>query len=324
MQSSKKLGLIIKLLIVVLSFWFLYQKIFDNDSIEEIKLQFLALFENKRSHIDLFFVFGLMLVNWSIDAFKWRFLISKIEKVSFWLSLKAVFLGITVSMFTPNRVGEFGGRVFCLSHADRIKAVLITIFGNVNQLFITLIFGLVALVLFASEYSMSVLPSLFSNTLLLTFFALIIIICLLVGLFNTSRFLEVLTRWKTLKKYTEYCQTLDVFTNRDILAVLGLSITRYFVYSYQFFMLLKYTGLDISFLDSMIMSSLTFFSMSVIPSIALTEIGVRGSVSVFFFGFISDNVLGIMTAAFSLWFINLVLPAIVGTLFVYQLKFFRT
>ena len=321
MQSSKKIGLIIKLSIVALSFWFLYQKIFANESIEQTKHQFLNLIQ-KESYIDLFFVFALMIVNWSIDAVKWRFLISKIEKVSFWLSLKAVFLGITVSMFTPNRIGEFGGRVFCLSQADRIKAVLITIFGNVNQLITTLIFGLLALVLFASEYSASVLPALFSNTLLLTFIALIIIVFLLVGLFNASRFLEVLTRWKTFKKYTEYCHTLDVFTNRDILAVLGLSITRYLVYSYQFFVLLKYTGLDISLLDSLTMSSLTFFSMSVIPSIALTEIGVRGSVSVFFFGFISENVLGIMTAAFSLWFINLVIPAIVGTLFVYQLKFF--
>ena len=75
-----------------------------------------------------------MFVNWSIDAIKWQFLVSKLEKVTFWLALKAVFLGITVSIFTPNRVGEFGGRVFCLQHADRIKAVLVTIFGNITQL----------------------------------------------------------------------------------------------------------------------------------------------------------------------------------------------
>jgi hypothetical protein len=34
-------------------------------------------------------------------------------------------------------------------------------------------------------------------------------------------------------------------------------------------------------------------------------------------------VIGIMTAAFTLWIINLVIPALIGTLFVYQLKFFR-
>jgi hypothetical protein len=71
------------------------------------------------------------------------------------------------------------------------------------------------------------------------------------------------------------------------------------------------------------MSALTFLSMSIIPTIALTEIGVRGSVAIYFFGFLSENVVGIMTASFALWIINLVVPAILGVFFVYQLKFFR-
>ena len=53
------------------------------------------------------------------------------------------------------------------------------------------------------------------------------------------------------------------------------------------------------------MSALTFLSMSIIPTIALTEIGVRGSVAIYFFGFLSENVVGIMTASFTLWIINL-------------------
>ena len=86
-----------------------------------------------------------MFLNWLLDAVKWKFLIKKEEEVSLWLSIKAVFLGITVSIFTPNRVGEFGGRVFCLEKANRIKAVLITILGNMGQLLATTIFGTLAL-----------------------------------------------------------------------------------------------------------------------------------------------------------------------------------
>ena len=70
------------------------------------------------------------------------------------------------------------------------------------------------------------------------------------------------------------------------------------------------------------MSALTFLSMSIIPTIALTELGVRGSVAIYF-GYISSNTIGILTASFALWIINLVVPAILGVLFVYQLKFFR-
>ena len=64
----------------------------------------------------------------------------KEENVSLWLSIKAVFLGITVSIFTPNRVGEFWWPRFCLEKANRIKAILITILGNMGQLLATIIF----------------------------------------------------------------------------------------------------------------------------------------------------------------------------------------
>jgi hypothetical protein len=98
---------------------------------------------------------------------------------------------------------------------------------------------------------------------------------------------------------------------------------RYGVYSFQFFLLIRFVNIDISLLQSLTMSSLTFLSMSIIPTIALTEIGVRGSVAIYFFGLLSENSIGIMTASFALWIINLVVPAILGVFFVYQLKFFR-
>ena len=152
MQSSKKISVFIKVIIVCLAFWFLYQKVFLNDSYLEVKTQFLSIL-SEGNYFDIIIVFSLMLVNWSIDAIKWQFLVSKMEKVSFWLAIKAVFLGITVSLFTPNRVGEFGGRVFCLQKADRVKAVLVTIFGNITQLVITIIFGFLSFVYFSSEYT---------------------------------------------------------------------------------------------------------------------------------------------------------------------------
>ena len=56
----------------------------------------------------------MMFLNWFLESLKWRFLISKIEKISINRSIRAIFSGITISTFTPNRIGEYGGRVFCL------------------------------------------------------------------------------------------------------------------------------------------------------------------------------------------------------------------
>lgn len=322
MQSSKKISVLIKLLVVGLAFWFLYQKVFANESYLDIKEQFLYIL-NKDSYFNLIVVVLLMLFNWSIDALKWQFLIVKLEKVSFWLSLKAVFLGITVSMFTPNRIGEFGGRVLCLSYANRIKAILVTIFGNLTQLVATIIFGLLALTYFTQSYTLPVFTEVFENSILIFGMSVLIICLLFYVLLNISKLSVILSKWKFFKKYEDYWSVFSEYSKSEILIVLLASMSRYLVYSFQFYLLIKFVNIDVTFLQSLTMSALTFLSMSVIPTIALTEIGVRGSVAIYFFGFLSENVIGIITAAFTLWIINLVIPAIIGTFFVYQLKFFR-
>jgi uncharacterized membrane protein YbhN (UPF0104 family) len=322
MQSSKKISVFIKLTIVILAFWFLYEKIFSNESYSEIKTQFLSIL-NQGSYSELFFVIALMFVNWSIDAVKWQFLVSKLEKVSFWLALKAVFLGITVSIFTPNRIGEFGGRVFCLRHADRIKAVLVTIFGNITQLISTIIFGILAFLYFSSQYTHLIFTKSDYGIYLISVISLVVLLLLLYMMFNISKLSILFSRIKFLRKYKSYAPVFSLFSSFDITKVLLLSMLRYAVYSFQFYLLIRFVNIDISLFQSLTMSALTFLSMSIIPTIALTEIGVRGSVAIYFFGFLSDNSIGIMTASFSLWIINLVVPAVIGVFFVYQLKFFR-
>ena len=305
-----------------MAFWILYQKVFSNESFAEIKAQFLSIL-SQGSFLDILIVFILMFVNWSIDAIKWQFLVSKLEKVSFWLALKAVFLGITVSIFTPNRVGEFGGRVFCLQYADRIKAVLVTIFGNITQLVSTVIFGTLAFLYFSSQYTYLIFTKSDYGIYILSLLSIVVVSVLLYLLFNVSKLSGLFTAWKFLEKYKSYAPVFSLFSSSDISKVLFLSMLRYGVYSFQFFLLIRFVNIDISLLQSLTMSSLTFLSMSIIPTIALTEIGVRGSLAIYFFGLLSENSIGIMTASFALWIINLVVPAILGVFFVYQLKFFR-
>jgi hypothetical protein len=66
-----------------------------------------------------------------------------------------------------------------------------------------------------------------------------------------------------------------------------------------------------------------FLALAVVPTIALAELGVRGKISIFLFGAFSTNTLGIVFTASAIWLINLVLPALAGSLFVLGIKFFR-
>jgi uncharacterized membrane protein YbhN (UPF0104 family) len=96
----------------------------------------------------LVFVVLLMVVNWMLEALKWQKLISKIEKVSLLQSVVAVLTGVTISSFTPNRVGEYFGRAFILKKASHIEGILITILGSMSQLLITILTGSLAFLLF--------------------------------------------------------------------------------------------------------------------------------------------------------------------------------
>ena len=66
--------------------------------------------------------------------------------------------------------------------------------------------------------------------------------------------------------------------------------------------------------------SVVFLALAVIPSIALLEVGLRGEVSLRLMGLFSMNSLGIGLTSVTIWFINLIIPAIIGTLFLLNIK----
>ena len=116
----------------------MYEQLTAKSSIEQFNNT--DVLQQIKGHYSILIVIVLMMfLNWFLEALKWQFLIKKIEEISFSRSVRAVFSGITVSAFTPNRVGEYGGRVFCLEKADRIQAVFITIIGSMAQLITTIL-----------------------------------------------------------------------------------------------------------------------------------------------------------------------------------------
>ena len=324
MLTRKTIGFLIKIGIVALALFFLYQQLnlksgVDKHSVDNI------ITKLKGNYIIVFVVIFMMLLNWFLEALKWRFLIAKIEKVSIKRSLRAIFSGITVSAFTPNRVGEYGGRVFCLDKADRIQAVLITVIGSMAQLLITIIFGSIGL-LFLPLYKADIF--LFLGEVSYAYPALVVIISLinvfLVFLFlNVSIFTNVFAKISFLKKFRKYNEVFSFYSFKELLIVLAYSAARYVVFTTQFFILLQLFDVQILYADAIILIMSMLFVISVIPTIAITEIGVRGSVALFLFGLVSANTVGILSATFVLWIINLLIPSLIGVVFIFTLKFFR-
>lgn len=302
---------------------YLYRQIVYKKEIEEIEQGFASMFTSHTDYLALSLVLLLMLVNWGLEALKWKMLVERYERISFFTALEAIFTGVTVSIFTPNRVGEYAGRIFHLANADLIKVSLATFIGNIAQLLATFIFGLLGLLFIFPKYFAAF--SIFSLTAWVALCALVIGGCLFsIVLFLNSRLLTaVIGKLRFLGRLRKYGRVFSAYSRRELITLLLLSFVRYGVFSFQYYLLLRIFEVSIPFYDAMAMIFSIFLIMAIIPTVSVAELGIRGSVSLYLFGILSGNSMGIVTTSFALWLINLAFPAVLGALFVFNLKLIR-
>ena len=326
MQQEKKsrlFGFLIKFSIVAFSFYFIYKQIFYKEEIEDIKKGFKTLFSEQFDFLSLTITLILMLLNWGIEAQKWRMLVAKYEQISFWTAYEAIFTGVTISIFTPNRIGEYAGRIFHLENADLIKASLASVIGSIAQLLATIIFGVTGLLYIYPTYIQSIELITPSKYLIVSLFILIILSFTVILFIHSFLFSYLISKFNFLGKLKKYGQIFSYYTKGELGLLLSMSSIRYLIFSIQYFILLKVFDVQLPYFDGMLMIFCVFLVLSCIPTISIAELGIRGSVAIYFFGMVSGNKLGILTASFGLWIINLVLPALIGSLFVFNLKFYR-
>jgi uncharacterized membrane protein YbhN (UPF0104 family) len=316
---KRYIGLFIKVLIAIVALVFIYREVQLKDQDTDLSFGIGVLADNV---LMLLALITMMMLNWGLEAYKWRTLVKPIEQISLWKSLKAVFSGITIALFTPNRVGEYGGRVFHLKKADRIDAVLLTIVGSYAQLVVTLVTGILATIFYLPTYvGLGPVSPMQYNLIGLLMFSLTV---LLVILFLNTRLLTTIINWLPIpEKFRHYSKVFEYHSSATLWKVFLASLGRYAVFTLQFFLLLQLFEVAIGYLDAMMMISMTYFVMTAVPTIAITELGVRGSMAVYFIGMLSTNVKSIFMASSMLWLINLAVPAIIGVLFIFQLRFFR-
>ena len=316
MPFKKYLSIIIKIVIVFFSFYFIYHQLVENKSFEELDISVL-IDTVKKNKVYLVGVILMMFLNWLVEALKWRYMISKIENISIMTAYRAVFTGITVSTFTPNRIGEYGGRVFCLEKGDRIKAVFITVLCSMSQLLVTILYGSISLFILFDEI-------LIDKTFLSVSLLILLNLFLLFSYFNISHIVNFLGKFKLIKSFKKYLEVLVMYNYKDLIIAFIYSNTRYFIFSLQFIILLHVFGINISFMDAILSVMLIFFFITITPTITIAEIGVRGSVAIFVLGLFSSNDIAILSSTTLLWLINLIIPAIIGSFFIFSLKFFRS
>jgi hypothetical protein len=90
----------------------------------------------------------------------------------------------------------------------------------------------------------------------------------------------------------------------------------------QYWLVFRALHLPIDAVPIVAGSATMFLIIAIVPTISLAELGIRSQISLYVFGlFCSDN-LGILLVSGIIWLINIILPAIAGSLILLSVKLF--
>jgi uncharacterized membrane protein YbhN (UPF0104 family) len=300
-KSYKYINLLIRFVIGAIAVYFIYFRIAED------------FYKIETKNIDLFIlgiVLILMFLNWGIEAVKWRFTIRNIEEISIFKSFKLIFTGITLGFLTPNRIGEIPARALLLNGSNVKEITLKTTVASFSQLLITLFFGIIGFCFTFNNFSYIINPIVWIVILSLG------LLLLLLVYFRTNKLESIFNRSKFIRE-KELFRGLSGFSVLELFNILLLSLLRYIVFVFQYYLVLKAFGVYLSDIYAILLIPVCFMVASFIPTILISEIGIRGSVALFVFGTISNMDIQIILASMVLWLINIALPILLG---LYNLK----
>ena len=316
--NKKYFNISIKLVIVILLSYVIYQQVFAKENAEEIWKNFLQNLTFDKIHW-LFITAVLIPINWTFETLKWQVLIKDFEKLSFGKAYQAILSGITFSLFTPNRIGEYGGRILLVKPENNWKAVIATLVGSFSQLLVLLSCGILGLLLFIYlflEIDQWIWLSIFFVGILFTF---LMLFCF----YNIDLVIPIVKRIPFAYKLRRFVKDVNVLRNysSSILSLaLLFSLLRYVTYTLQYFFMLQFFGIKVSIIKGLAGIATIYLLQTSIPLPPIWDLFARGQIALEIWGFSSENEIGILASTFTLWVLNLIIPALIGTIFIVRIN----
>ena len=258
----------------------------------------------------------LMFVNTSLESFKWHILTNSVEPTLYRKVLGSYLAGVAFSIITPNRIGEYPGRILYLGREQTFRYINVSILGVMAQLSAVYIFGLLGLV-----YYNLVFPVILAKVALIACIIVNVFIGVVYWKFET--WLPFFARIRWLKRFAIYGRLLNRVSYRRQLQVMVISLLRFAIFTAQYLFLLRWMNVSLPLGDGFCLAALFFWIMAVIPSVALTELGLRGSVSLYLFQHFSGNTVGMLAATAGIWLLNLIVPSLAGSILILRMKLIR-
>lgn len=312
------------LLFIVLAFT-IYHKLTQHSALQQTQQLMQEAFSEKNKPY-LVLLFLLMMLNWTIEAKKWQILIATVQKVSFFTAIKAVLSGLSFSLFAPNGIGDYFGRIVYMKEGNRLRSIAVTFIGSLSQILVTLAAGLTGLI-YLYNHTWQGLPQAQG----FTGFWVMAVVYMMAMTFIVVLFIYYRLSWLTLLvekipfvyKYKFLIERLEGFHWKELTKILILSVIRFIVFIVQYLLMLHIFNVQIYWLDAVCTTSVLFLVLAILPTIPVADLGIRGETGIQLFGVLSKNTGGIVFTAAGIWLLNIIIPAVIGSLFVLSIKIFR-
>ena len=319
-SGKKYLALFFKILISICALVFIFYKLKQEEASWNVWFA-----EMGASHLGLaLLAFVLIPANWGLEAWKWKYALGHLyPNYSYREAFKGVIAGITTGIFTPNRIGDYAGRLMYLEKGKRWEAGVVLLLNRLTQMLITLWVGcycfaylllneanalerLIPFIGIENEYLVVILMGISLLFSLLLIFS---------GKLNLHNWIP--GKWKKGKMIL--MKGLTSLSPRDILMMSLIGGVRFLVYSLQYALLMVTFGFSGSPFLAFLLIGLVFLIKSLLPYFSFTELGLRESVALFVMGIWQVSALTALSSTFVLYLFNLILPALLGILLI-QLK----
>ncbi len=256
-----------------------------------------------------------MPINWFLESLRFKALLSPVFDISLSLSIRCVCSGLSLAAITPNRIGEYAGRIIPLRSKDNVQGLISTFIGSLAQNVVNI--GLGALggtVVLWYWLDLNMLQICLALACILVF--LVMMVYLYFHLTLISRLLVWLRTYAIFERWLPKLTSLNYFDQKLLTKALAYSILRYLIYSAQYILVIYAFQFDIEWYWIISGVACIYLLQTGLPIPPLLGILARAEIAILIWGiFVADHG-AIVMATLLLWIINIILPSLVGLFFV--------
>jgi uncharacterized membrane protein YbhN (UPF0104 family) len=313
-KTKQLLLVLLKFGLVVAAFYFIYHKLFQSSTFNLDDLLHIVTTFSAISSFAVIFLLTLSVLNWYFEIMKWQTLVECVSKLTFNHAKAQTLAALTASLLTPNRIGDYGAKAMYYEPNLRKKIMFLNLIGNSAQMGITTILGVVGVVYFTLHFQ----PTLNYTGIFIWATAFIITISGLIWTFKANWF------GKKRKAFNKLIHFINTISKKTILKTVLFYLLRYLIFSFQFYYLLSLFDVNLSYIDAMVAISTMYLLSSIIPSIFIFDVIIKGGVAVYVFGLLGVPEPIILSVVTFMWILNFVLPSMIGSYHVLQFKLPKT